>query len=64
MVERLIHFPEMQRMGYGDSARALRALCDRYNVPVLKLNKRQFALRESDYRLLLERASADVRKAA
>jgi predicted amidophosphoribosyltransferase len=62
MVEPLIHFNKLQRMGYGQSSRALKALCDRYGIPVVRLNKRQYALRESDYRLLLERSM--VREAA
>lgn len=57
MVDRLIHFNELQSAGYGLSSRALKALCDRYNVPVVKLNKRQFALLASDYQLLLKRAT-------
>ena len=62
MVEPLIHFSELQRAGYGQDSRTLKALCDRYRVPVRKLNKRQFALTQESYALLLERMTE--RKAA
>jgi hypothetical protein len=64
MVEPLIHFPVLQRQGYGQSGRALRSLCRRYGIPVVRLNKRQYALRHADYELLLVRMSVDVRRAA
>lgn len=57
MVEPLIHFTELQGAGYGRSSRALKVLCGRYDVPVVALNKRQYALRESDLALLLQRAT-------
>lgn len=57
MVESLIHFAMLQREGYGNSSRVLNTLCRRYGVPVVRLNKRQFALRQKDYELLLRRAS-------
>ena len=57
MVDHLIHFAELQGAGYGQSARALKVLCARYEVPVVALNKRQYALRQSDYQLLLARAT-------
>jgi hypothetical protein len=41
MIDSLVHFTEMQNAGFGRSGRALKALCARYDVPVLKLNKRQ-----------------------
>jgi hypothetical protein len=62
MIDPLIPFNELQSAGYGLSSRALKVLCSRYGVPVVKLNKRQYALRESDYQLLLKRAT--IRKAA
>lgn len=55
MVESLVPFPVLQRAGYGNRAPALMALCKRYDVPVMQLSGRQYALRESDYRLLLSR---------
>jgi hypothetical protein len=57
MIDSLVHFTEMQDAGYGRSGRALKALCARYDVPVVKLNKRQYALRKSDLDRLLARAS-------
>jgi hypothetical protein len=62
MIEPLVHFTEMQPAGYGQSSRALKALCGRYGVPVVRLNKRQFALTKSNYELLVSRMSE--RKAA
>ena len=47
----------LKAAGYGKDYRALKALCERYDVPVRKLNKRQFAITEADYQLLLERMS-------
>ena len=57
MVDRLIHFAELQGAGYGKSSRALKMLCNRYSVPVVALNKRQYALRASDFETLITRAT-------
>lgn len=39
------------------SNRALKAACERYGVPILDLSRQSKALRQSDYELLLARAS-------
>lgn len=57
MVEPLIHFTELQGAGYGKSSRTLKLLCNRYRVPVVTLNKRQYALRASDFETLVARAT-------
>jgi predicted amidophosphoribosyltransferase len=57
MIDPLVHFPEMQRKGYGQSSRAIKRLCERYHVPIVRLNRRQYALRQRDFELLLQRAS-------
>lgn len=63
MIEELIHFPHAaSALGLRDT-RAVSALCQRYGIPVVKLNKRQRALRVSHYRLLLDLASGFVEAA-
>ena len=57
MIDSLVHFNQLQRAGYGRTSRTLKMLCTRYDVPVLALNKRQYALRRPDYELLLARAT-------
>jgi hypothetical protein len=53
----LIHFSEARRLVGFDSTKALKNACQRFNVPIVKLNRRVFALRHSDLELLLDRAS-------
>ncbi len=55
--EPIIHFNELQHAGYGKDSRAVKTLSARYAVPIMRLNKRQYALKQSDYDLLLSRAS-------
>ena len=57
MVDHLIHFDDLTHKGYGQSSRAIKRLCERYDVPVVRLNRRQYALRQKDFELLLQRAS-------
>ena len=55
MIDALVPFPVLQRAGYGQDGRTLRRLCARYDIPVLKLNERQLALRQCGYETLLSR---------
>lgn len=56
-IEQLVHFPAVKTaLGFGDS-RAVLALCERHQIPVVRLNKRQYALRTSHFDLLLARAT-------
>jgi hypothetical protein len=57
VVEPLIHFTELEKAGYGQSGRAVRALCQRYEVPFVQLNKRQNALTPASYALLMAKMS-------
>jgi hypothetical protein len=52
----LIHFREVRHQ-LGFETRTLVRMCDRFDVPLVRLNKRHFALKRSDYELLLKRAS-------
>jgi hypothetical protein len=61
MLDALIHFPQMQAAGYGKTGRAVLALCERHRVPVLKLNERQYALRQRDYEVLMSRMQESVK---
>jgi hypothetical protein len=61
MLDALIHFPELQQAGYGRTGRAVKALCARYDVPVLKLNERQFALKQADHETLMSRMQESVK---
>jgi hypothetical protein len=55
-MEKLIRFDALRGLT-GFSARSLRQACNRHRVPIVKLNRRVFALRASDYETLLTRAS-------
>lgn len=57
MPESLLHFPALANAMGFKSTRAVRQLCHRYSIPVVKLSERMNALRQSDYELLLSRAS-------
>ncbi|WP_409188847.1 hypothetical protein [Bradyrhizobium sp. RDM4] len=56
-IESLVHFPEVATALGFEGTRAVKALCERHSIPVVRLNKRQYALRTSDYSLLLARAT-------
>jgi hypothetical protein len=53
----LIHFAEARQLVGFDSTKALKNACLRFDVPIVRLNRRVFALRQSDLELLLDRAS-------
>jgi hypothetical protein len=57
MLDPLLHFPIIADALGFESTRAVKRLCERHEIPVIKLNKRVNALRASDYELLLQRAS-------
>lgn len=62
MLDTLVHLPAVASALGFESTRAVRVLCDRYSIPVIRLNGRQNALRASDYELLLDRASGKESK--
>lgn len=53
----LIHFAEARRLVGFESTKGLKNACQRFQIPIVKLNRRVFALRQSDFELLLDRAS-------
>jgi hypothetical protein len=56
-IETLIHLTNAaEALGFR-STRAVRKLCKRFDIPVVRLNGRQDAIRASHYHLLLDRAS-------
>ena len=59
MIEPLIHFAAIQPTLGLQTSRAVRALCQRYNIPIVKLNARQLALRAADYTRLLAKMSGE-----
>lgn len=56
-IENLVHLPAVALALGFESTRAVKALCERHSIAVVQLNKRQYALRASDYSLLLARLS-------
>jgi hypothetical protein len=57
MIDALVHFPAAAAALGFESTRAVKVLCERYQIPIVRLNKRINALKQSDYALLLSRAS-------
>jgi hypothetical protein len=55
MPESLHHFPKLAAAMGFQSTRAVKHLCRRYQIPVVRLNRRMNALTDSHYRLLLDR---------
>jgi hypothetical protein len=56
-IESLVHFPDVAAaLGFKDT-RAVKVLCRRYAVPVIRLNRRDRAIRTTDYQVLLARMS-------
>jgi hypothetical protein len=56
-IDPLVHLPVVATaLGY-ESTRAVRALCQRFQIPVYRLNNRINAMKQSDYALLLARMS-------
>jgi hypothetical protein len=49
MLDRLLHAGPVKTSLSLETTRGLRKLCDRYQVPLVRLNKRQSAMREADY---------------
>lgn len=62
-IETLVHFPEVASALGFESTRAVKSLCARHQIPVVRLNKRQYALRTSHFELLLVRASGQAEAA-
>jgi hypothetical protein len=57
MLDRLLHAGPVKSLLGLETTRGLRKLCERYQVPLLRLNRRQLAMRETDYQLLIQRMS-------
>ena len=56
----LIHFPAVRRAIGFESNKSLHRACAAFGIPVIVLNRKTKALRQSDYSLLLERASGSA----
>lgn len=55
MTPQLVHFRDIRRATGIDSARSLKAVCSRYGISVVRLNKRVLALTSEDFQSLLMR---------
>jgi hypothetical protein len=54
---RLVKFPDIRRaLDYADN-RSVKKACVRFSIPIVALNSRVLALRQSDFETLLARAS-------
>jgi hypothetical protein len=58
----LIHFPAVRRAIGFESNKSLHRACVAFGIPVVVLNHKTKALRQSDYSLLLERASGNAKQ--
>jgi len=59
-MDTLIHYPDVKRALGLKSTKGLAAVCARYEIPTVRLTRRVFALRASDYERLLQRASGEA----
>jgi hypothetical protein len=57
----LIHFPAARRAIGFESNKSLHKACVAFGIPVVVLNRKTKALRQSDYSLLLERATGEAK---
>jgi hypothetical protein len=55
----LIHFPAIRRAIGFESNKSLHRACVTFGIPVVVLNRKTKALRQSDYSLLLQRATGN-----
>jgi hypothetical protein len=53
----LIHFPAVRRAIGFESNKSLHRACVAFGIPIVVLNRKTKALRQSDYSLLLQRAT-------
>jgi hypothetical protein len=54
---RLVKFPDVRKaLDYADN-RSVRKACKRFSIPIVALNSRVLALKQSDFETLLNRAS-------
>jgi hypothetical protein len=56
----LIHLPVVAAALGFQSTRAVQVLCERFGIPIIRLNKRVRAMKQSDYTRLIELASEQV----
>jgi hypothetical protein len=56
----LIHFPAIRRAIGFESNKSLHRACIAFDIPVVVLNRKVKALRQSDYSLLLQRATGNA----
>lgn len=57
MTEDLIHFAQAKQKSGFRTTKSLVSACQRHGIPIVRFNRRVFALKPSDYELLLRRAS-------
>jgi hypothetical protein len=56
----LVHMPEVRRrLGFAQS-RAVLAAAKRFEIPICRLNRRVFALRQSDLEKLIARSTGEI----
>ena len=60
----LIHFPAVRRaIGFATN-KSLHKACVAFGIPVIVLNRKTKALRQSDFALLIERATRNATQVA
>jgi hypothetical protein len=53
----LIHLPVVAAALGFQSTRAVQVLCERFDIPIIRLSKRVRAMKQSDYTRLIAKAS-------
>lgn len=57
---RLIKFPDVRKaLDYSDN-RSVRKACKRFSIPIVALNSRVLALRQSDLEKLIARSAGEI----